>query len=31
MAKKNETGLEEPKLADEKGVSRRELLQSLQS
>ena len=28
MAKKNETGLEEPKAADEKGVSRRELLKS---
>src|SRR5512138_2650427 len=28
MAKKNETGLDEPKLAEEKGVSRRELLKS---
>src|SRR5262245_7079249 len=28
MAKKNETGLDEPKLADEKGVSRRDLLKS---
>src|SRR5262245_60294804 len=28
MAKKNETGLEAPKLADEKGVSRRDLLKS---
>src|SRR5687768_18556169 len=28
MAKKNETGRDEPKLADEKGVSRRDLLKS---
>src|SRR5262245_17814414 len=28
MANKNETGIEEPKLADEKGVSRRDLLKS---